>query len=38
MVAGRILNQDFALTELDRDYVVAVARSAAAELASRAGI
>jgi 5-methylthioadenosine/S-adenosylhomocysteine deaminase len=38
MVAGRILNQDFGLTELDRDYVVAVARSAAAELAARAGI
>jgi 5-methylthioadenosine/S-adenosylhomocysteine deaminase len=38
MVAGRILHQDFALTELDRAYIVAVARSAAAELASRAGI
>ena len=38
MVAGRILNQDFALTELDRGLIVAVARSAAVELASRAGI
>lgn len=38
MVAGRILHHDFALTELDRAYVVAAARSAAAELASRAGI
>lgn len=38
MVGGRILHQDFALTELDRAYIVAVARSAAAELAARAGI
>jgi 5-methylthioadenosine/S-adenosylhomocysteine deaminase len=38
MVGGRILHQDFALTELDRAYIVAVARSAAAELAARADI
>ncbi len=38
MVGGRILHQDFALTELDRSYIVAMGRSAAAELAARAGI
>ena len=38
MVGGRILHQDFALTELDRGHIVAMARNAAAELAARAGI
>lgn len=38
MVGGQILYQDFAHTLLDRAYIVAVARSAAAELAARVGI
>lgn len=38
MVGGRILHQDFALTELDRGHIVAMGRNAAAELAARAGI